>query len=255
MKTGGVIFRFILGALLSCGIMGALLYFCFPLDGPAFLSGAFEDGMTGEVMQKTQDIWGWVLLGLNLAALAGILSCPTKEYASKKGQKYGARLFFPVFFGTLVLLAVLVVLGSPGLLAGFLQFRRWYSFTMTAGSFLLVLLMYILGSRSVPVFRSVEGLGKDFPKGVRIVEGLLVALFAGAAAYVAWHTVRWYLLPIGVFLALLPGTLCEWSLAKRRSGYRMNYLLLRTLRGIGLVVFFPVTVPVLLIALFSSRSK
>ena len=255
MKTGGVVFRFILGLLLSCGIMGALLYFCFPLDGTAFLSGAFEDGTTGEVMQKTQDIWGWVLLGMNLVTVAGILTCPTKDFTSKKGQKYGARLFFPAFCGTLVLLGMLVVLCSPGLLAGFLQFRRWYSFATVAGSFLLVLLMYILGSRCVPLFRSVEGLGKDFPKGLRIAEGILVALFAGAATYVAWHTMRWYLLPVGILLALLPGTLCEWALAKRRSGLRVNYLLLRTLRAIGLVVFFPITVPVLLYALFSSRNK
>ena len=56
-------------------------------------------------------------------------------------------------------------------------------------------------------------------------------------------------------LALLPGTLCEWALAKRRSGVRLGYLCLRTLRGIGLVAFCPITVPVLLYALFSSRSR
>ena len=58
-----------------------------------------------------------------------------------------------------------------------------------------------------------------------------------------------------ILLALLPGTLCEWALAKRRAGVRLGYLCLRTLRGIGLVAFCPITVPVLLYALFSSRSR
>ena len=58
-----------------------------------------------------------------------------------------------------------------------------------------------------------------------------------------------------VLLGLLPGTLCEWGLAKRRSGYRGNYLFLRTLRAVGLIVFCPITVPVLLYALFSPSSR
>ena len=254
-KPGGVIFRFILGMLLSVGVMGALLYLCLPLDGPAFLSGAFEEGPTAELMQKTQDIWGWVLLGLNLVALAGILTCPTKDFSSKKGQKPGARLMFPAFCGTLLLLVLLVILAVPAFFAGVLQFGRWYGFTTIAGSVLLVLLTYLLGSRCVPLVRSVEGLKDGIPRGLRIAEGILVALFAGAAVYVAWKTQRWYLLPAGILLGLLPGTLCEWAVAKRNSGVRAGYLALRTLRGIGLVAFFPVTVPVLLFALFSSRNR
>ena len=34
---------------------------------------------------------------------------------------------------------------------------------------------------------------------------------------------------------------------------RLGYLCLRTLRGIGLVAFFPVTIPVLLYALFARK--
>jgi len=250
MKAGGVIFRFLLGMLLSCGIMAALLFLCLPLDGPGFLSRAFEEGPTAEMMQKTQDIWGWVLLGMNLVALAGLLACPVKESSSKKGRQSGLRLLFPAFCGTLILLALLEILSVPAFFAGFLQFVRWYGFAMIAGSVLLVLLMYFLGSRCVPLVRSVEALGNGYPRGIRIAEGLLVAFFSGAALYFAWHTMRWYLLPVGVLLALLPGTLCEWALAKRRSGVRLGYLCLRTLRGIGMVVFFPVTLPVLLYALF-----
>ena len=262
MKNGAVIARFILGVLLSCGLLAGLLYPCLPFGGAMgaeaggnYLTKVYENATAGDLVEKTQNIWGWVLLGLNLVAVAGILACPTKDFTSKKGQKYGARLFFPAFCGTLVLLGMMVVLCSPGLLAGFLQFRRWYSFATVSASFLLVLLVYLLGSRSVPLFRSVEGLGSGFPKGLRIAEGLLVALFAAAALYVAWYTMRWYLLPVGILLALLPGTLCEWALAKRRSGLRVNYLCLRTLRALGLVTFFPVTLPVLLIALFSSRAS
>ncbi len=254
MKSGDVIFRFILALLLSCDIMAVLLYFSLPLGGN-YLSGVFEDGPAAKVMEKTQDIWGWVLLGLNLVALAGILTCPTKDFSSKKGQKPGARLMFPAFCGTLLLWALLVILSCKPFLAGMVQFGHWYGFATIAGGVLLVLLMYLLGSRSIPLVRSVEGLGNAFPKGLRIAEGILVALFAAATAYVAWKTRRWYLPPAGILLALLPGTLCEWGLAKRRSGVRLGYLCLRTLRGIGLVAFFPVTVPVLLYALFSSRSK
>ena len=145
------------------------------------------------------------------------------------------------------------MLCSPVLLASFVEFFKIDTFLSVAGLVLLVILTYLLGSRCVPLFRSVEGLGSGFPKGLRIAEGLLVALFAGAAVYFAWKTMRWYLLPAGILLALLPGTLCEWALAKRRSGLRVSSLFLRTLRGVGLVAFFPVTVPVLLYALFSSR--
>ena len=253
MKTGGVIFRFILAFLLSCGILAVLLYPCLSYGN--FLSGAFEDGPVAKEMEMTQDIWGWVLLGMNLVALLGILTCPVKDFSSKKGQKAGARLAFPAFCGALLLLVLMTILCVPGFLAGLLQFARWYSFTMIAGGVLLVLLMYLLGSRCVPLVRSVEGLGSGFPRGLRIAEGLLVAVFAGAALYFAYRTNRWYLPPVAILLALLPGTLCEWALAKRRSGVRIGYLCLRTLRGIGLVAFFPVTVPVLLIALFSSRSQ
>ena len=226
MKTGGVIFRFILGLLLACGAMAALLYFSLPLDGD-FLSGVFEEGPAGKLMEKTQDIWGGVLIGMNLVALAGLLLCP------KKGVP-----IFSAICGGLLLWALLM-----------------NSFLMISGGVVLVLLMYFLGSRSVPLVRAAEGLGNNFPRGIRIAEGLLVAIFAGAALYFALKTMRWYLLPAGILLALLPGTLCEWALAKRRSGVRLGYLCLRTLRGIGLVAFCPITVPVLLYALFSSRSR
>ncbi|NLZ18806.1 MAG: hypothetical protein GXY24_00840 [Bacteroidales bacterium] len=254
MKTGGVIIRFLLGMLLSWGIMAALLFFSLPLDGPGFLSRAFEEGPTAEMMQKTQDIWGWVLLGMILLALAGLLACPVKGFSSKRGRQSGLRLLFPAFCGTLILLALLEILCVPAFFTGFLQFGRWYGFATIAGSVLLVLLMYFLGSRCVPLVRSVEALGNGCPRGIRIAEGLLVAFFSGAAVYFAWHTMRWYLLPAGILLALLPGTLCEWALARRRSGVRIGYLCLRTLRGIGLVVFFPVTIPVLLYALFKNGS-
>ncbi len=241
MKTGELVFRFILALLLSCGLMGVLLYFSLPLGGN-YLAGVFEDGAAAKIMEKTQDIWGWVLLGMNLVALAGILACP------KKGLPAVSAIC-----GTLLLWALLVILCCKPFLAGMIQFGRWYGFATIAGSVLLVLLLYILGSRCVPSVRSAEGIGNAFPKGLRIAEGLLVALFAGAAAYFAWKTRRWYLVPAGILLALLPGTLCEWAVARRRSGLRLSYLFLRTLRGIGLVAFFPVTVPVLLYALFSSR--
>ena len=129
------------------------------------------------------------------------------------------------------------------------------TFTAVAGLVVLVILMYLLGSRSVPLFRSAEGLGNSFPKGLRITEGILVALFAGAALYFGLKTMRLYMVPPAILLALLPGTLCESQLAKRRSGYRCNYLFLRTLRAIGLVAFCPVTVPVLLYALFSRSAS
>lgn len=243
MKTGDVIFRFILALLLSCGVMAVLLYFSLPL-GENYLSGVFKDSPAAKVMEKTQDIWGWVLLGMNLLALVGILACP------KKGVPVVSAIC-----GTLLLWALLVILCCKPFLAGMIQFGRWYGFTMIAGTVLLVLLMYILGSRCIPPVRTAEGLGKGFPRGLRIAEGVLVAVFAGAALYVAWHTMRWYLIPAGILLALLPGTLCEWALARRRSGVRLSYLCLRGLRGIGLVAFFPVTLPVLLIALFSSSSR
>ena len=248
MKTGDVIFRFILAMLLSCGILAVLLYFSLPLGGD-YLAGVFEEGPAAKLMEKTQDIWGWVLLGMNLVALAGILTCPAK------GKMTGVRLLFPALCGTLLLWALLAILGARPFLAGVLQYGRWNGFLTISGAVLLVLLMYILGSRAVPSVRSAEGLGKGFPRGLRILEGVLVAVFAGAALYFAWHTMRWYLVPAAILLALLPGTLCEWALAKRRSGVRLGYLCLRTLRGIGLVAFFPVTVPVLLIALFSSPSS
>ena len=243
MKTGDLVFRFILALLLSCGLMGVLLFFSLPL-GENFLTGVFEDGPAAKIMEKTQDIWGWVLLGMNLVALAGILAC------AKKGVPVVSAIC-----GTLLLWALLVILCCKPFLAGMIQFGRWYGFATIAGSVLLVLLMYILGSRCIPPTRTAEGLGKGFPRGLRIAEGVLVALFAGVALYFAWRTMRWYLIPAGILLALLPGTLCEWALAKRRSGVRLSYLCLRTLRGIGLVTFFPVTLPVLLIALFSSSSR
>lgn len=260
MKTGGLIARFLLGTLLSCGLMAALLYPCLPFGAQGagtdghFLSQVYEKASAGEVMQKTQYVWGWVLLALNLFAAAGLLACPTKDLPSKKGKYAGARLFFPAFCGTLVLLGLAVVLCSPPLLASFLEFFKIDTFLSVAGLVLLVILTYFLGSRSVPLFRSLEGLGNGVPKGLRIAEGLLVALLAGVAVFFAWKTLRWYLLPAGILLALLPGTLCEWAVARRRSGLRANYLFLRTLRGLGLVTFFPVTVPVLLYALFSSRA-
>ena len=261
MKSGSVIARFILGVLLSCGLMAGLLYPCLPFGakgaeaGSSFLTKVYENASAGDLVEKTQNIWGWVLLGLNIAAAAGLLACPAKELPSKKGKYPGARLFFPAFCGTLVLLGIEVVLASPSLLAGFLEFLRIYTFTAVSGLSVLVILMYLLGSRSVPLFRSVEGLGNGFPKGLRIAEGVLVALFTGAALYFAVGSMRLYMVPPAILLGLLPGTLCEWALAKRRSGYRVNYLFLRALRAVGLIVFCPITVPVLLYALFSPSSR
>lgn len=261
MKNGAVIARFLLGMLLSCGLLAGLLYPCLPFvarDAEAdadFLSRVYENAAAGDLVEKTQGIWGWVLLALNLAAAAGLLACPVKIASSKNGKFAGARLFFPAFCGTLVLLGIEVVLASPSLLAGFLDFVRIYTFTAVTGLVVLVILMYLLGSRSVPLFRSAEGLGNSFPKGLCITEGILVALFAGAALYFGLKTMRLYMIPPAILLALLPGTLCESQLAKRRSGYRCNYLFLRTLRAIGLVAFCPVTVPVLLYALFSRSAS
>ena len=56
-----------------------------------------------------------------------------------------------------------------------------------------------------------------------------------------------------MLLALLPGTLCEWRLAKRATGLRPMYLALRTLRGIGMVVFFPFTLLALGYALLTKN--
>lgn len=243
MKKGSVIARFLLGTLLSCGILAALLYFSLPF-GENYLAGVFEEGAAGKLMERTQDIWGGVLIGMNLVALAGLVICP------KKGVP-----LFPAICGLLLLCALLVILAAKPFLAGLIQFGRMNSFMMISGGVLLVLLMYFLGSRSIPLVRTAEGLGNNFPRGIRIAEGLLVALFAGVAVYFAIRTMRWYLPPVAILLALLPGTLCERRLAKRRSGVRLGYLCLRTLRGIGLVAFCPVTVPVLLYALFSSKSQ
>ena len=91
--------------------------------------------------------------------------------------------------GGLLLWALLVILGGKPFLAGLIQFGRMNSFLMISGGVVLVLLMYFLGSRSVPLVRAAEGLGNN------------------------------------------------------------------SLRGIGLVAFCPITVPVLLYALFSSRSR
>ena len=261
MKNGAVIARFLLGTLLSCGLLTVLLYPCLPFGargaeaGGSFLAKAYERAAAGDLMEKTQDIWGWVMLGLILVSTAGLLACPSKIASSKNGRYAGARLFFPAFCGTLVLLGIEIVLASPSLMANFLQFRTINPFLSIAGLVLLVILMYLLGSRSVPLFRSFEGLGNNFPKGLRIAEGILIALFAGAALYFGIQTMRLYLVPAAILLGLLPGTLCEWALAKRRTVLRTNYLFLRTLRAIGLVAFCPVTVPVLLYALFAPRTK
>ena len=261
MKTGSLIGRFLLGMLLSCGLLAGLSYPCLSFGsqgaeaGGNFLAKVYENATAGDLMERTQDIWGWVLLGLNLLSAAGILTCPAKLSSSKKGRVAGARLFFPAFCGMLVLLGIETVLASPSLLAGFLEFLKINTFLSVAGLVLLVVLMYLLGSRSVPLLRSVEGTGSGFPKGLRIAEGILVALFAAAALYFGARTLRLYMVPPAILLGLLPGTLCEWALARRRSGLRVNYLFLRTLRGIGLVAFCPVTVPVLLYALFAPRSS
>lgn len=261
MKTGNVMGRFLLGVLLSCGLLAVLLYFG-PLHGAQgaeaggnFLSPAYENAAPGDLMEKTQDSWGWVLVGLILTSLAGFFACPVKGFSAKKKQAAGLRLFIPGLCGMLVFLAVMAVLCVPALLAGFIEFLRINPFLTIAGLVLLVALMYLLGSRSIPLFRTLEGLGNGFPKGLRIAEGILVALFAGAALFYAIRTMRLYLLPASILLALLPGTLCEWALAKRRSGLRLMYLCLRTLRGIGLVAFCPVTLPILLYALFKSPVK
>lgn len=261
MKGGSVTGRFLLGVLLSCGLLAVLLYLG-PLHGVGgaeagadFLAPVYEQAAPGDLMERTQDIWGWVLLGLNLAALAGVLACPVKNPSTKKKRSGSLHLFFPGLFGMLVLLGLMAVLCVPGLLAGFIEFLRINPFLTAVALVLLVVLMYLLGSRGVPLFRSAEGLGNSFPKGLRIAEGILVALFAGVALFYGIKTMRLYLLPAGILLALLPGTLCEWALAKRRSGLRLMYLCLRTLRGIGLVAFCPITVPILLIALFSPQSS
>ena len=255
MASRNVTGRFLLGVLLSCGLLAVLLYPCFrgAEAGGTFLSPVYENAAPGDLMERTQNSWGWVLLGLNLAALAGVLTCPSKDVASKKKGSAALRLFFPGLCGMLVLLGLVAVLCVPALLAGFVESLRISPFLMIAGLVLLVGLMYLLGSRSVPRFRAAEGLGNSFPKGLRIAEGILVALLAGVALYYGIRTMCLYLLPAGILLGLLPGTLCEWALAKRRSGLRLMYLCLRTLRGIGLVVFFPVTLPVLLYALFSRK--
>ena len=77
MKKGSVIARFLLGTLLSCGILAALLYFSLPF-GENYLAGVFEEGAAGKLMERTQDIWGGVLIGMNLVALAGLVICPKK---------------------------------------------------------------------------------------------------------------------------------------------------------------------------------
>ena len=259
MKDESAVPRFLLGLVLSCGLMAGLLYPCLPFGGghadANFLSKAYEKAAAGDVMDKTQFIWGWVLLAWIVICAIDLLTCPVKEITSKKGKQAAARLFFPALLGTVVLVGVMIVLCSPALLAGFVEFFKSNTFLSFAGLVILLLLMYLAGTRSVPQFRSVEGLGNNFPKGLRIAEGVLVALFAGAALYYGIPTMRLYMLPCAVMLGLLPGTLCEWSLAKRHSGHRLGYLFLRTLRGIGLIAFCPVTVPVLIYALFAPSTS
>ena len=131
MSKGAVIARFLLGTLLSCGLLAGLLYPCLPFgakdaDGN-FLSRVYENATAGDLVEKTQSIWGWVLLALVLVAAAGLLSCPVKILPSKNGKYAGARLFFPAFCGTFVLLGIEVVLASPSLLAGFLDFLRSFN--------------------------------------------------------------------------------------------------------------------------------
>lgn len=118
MKNSAVIARFLLGTLLSCGLLAGLLYPCLPFGtkgaeaGGNFLTHVYENATAGDLVEKTQNIWGWVLLGLNIAAAAGLLACPAKIASSKSGKYAGARLFFPAFCGTLVLLGIEVVLAS-----------------------------------------------------------------------------------------------------------------------------------------------
>ena len=118
MKKGSVIARFLLGTLLSCGILAALLYFSLPF-GENYLAGVFEEGAAGKLMERTQDIWGGVLIGMNLVALAGLVICP------KKGVP-----LFPAICGLLLLCALLVILGAKPFLAGLIQFGRMNSFMM-----------------------------------------------------------------------------------------------------------------------------
>lgn len=266
-KTASVVFRFILGLLLACGILFVFLYPCLPLGGNdagvlreklplqerPFLRAAFGgEGSAASLMEVTQDLWGWVLLGLNLLSLIGFLACPAQVAPKKKGSASG-RLAIPALCGLLVLLVLLAICCVPSLLAGFIQFVDWYRFSMGAGLLLLLVLMYLLGSRGVQRIREVEGIG-GIPRGVRLAEGFLVALFAATVLLPALRTMRLYLFPLAVLLALLPGTLCEWAGARRRSGLRLMYLALRTLRGLALVAFCPITVPLLLFALFSRKN-
>ena len=66
MKDEGVVPRFLLGLVLSGGLMAGLLYPCLPFGGgnagASFLAKAYEKAAAGDVMDKTQFIWGWVLL-------------------------------------------------------------------------------------------------------------------------------------------------------------------------------------------------
>lgn len=246
---------FLLGVLLACGLLAALLLPALPAD--AKWSGATVLYPLSDLTLLAQENMGWALLGCILLAAAGCLLCPSPErFRQKKaaGVKVAARrMALPALCGMLVLLAVLAVLCVPDLYRGLLLWAGGHRGLTVAAALVLVPGMYLLGSRAVPPVRDVEGSGKALSRGLRIFEGVLVALFCAAVVLPVWKGLRLYLLPLAVLLALLPGTLCEWRLAKRATGLRPMYLALRTLRGLGMVVFFPFTLLALGYALVSGK--
>ena len=208
---------FLLGVLLACGLLAALLLPALPAD--AKWSGATVLYPLSDLTLLAQENMGWALLGCILLAAAGCLLCPSPErFRQKKaaGVKVAARrMALPALCGMLVLLAVLAVLCVSDLYRGLLLWAGGHRGLTVAAALVLVPGMYLLGSRAVPTVRDVEG--------------------------------------SAVLLALLPGTLCEWRLAKRATGLRPMYLALRTLRGIGMVVFFPFTLLALGYALLTKN--
>jgi len=253
-KPDGLILTYLLGLLLAGGILFALVY-------PFYRDGAQWGG--SEILYPLDDLTllvqqyaGWGLLALVLLAALGCLACPSERRFRQKGEtlrEAGRKLWIPSFLGFVIFLAEVAALCVPSVFNGLQLFAKEHLVLTIAAAAVLVLVQYILGSRAVPLVRTVEGSEDKIPSSLRIFEGVMVAVFCGIVILPVYKTLRVYLLPLAVLLALLPGTLAEWRIARRGSGLRPMYLALRALRGIGMVVGFPFTLAALVYALVARK--